>query len=214
MTEREVTYEELCAAIDSHYQTWNPPLGFDHLKDRHMKVSGPWVPAFLSLLWITGGRVTEVLGLRGSDIKTEDIQLPNGEEVQVAYITLANLKQRFGRYPRKTCVTIMDEYPRLWEYIDRYHDQLWDPRTIMFPRSRKTAWYHANKIFGKGTHRVGRHSWVMEHARKGTNILDVKQQGGWSTMNSMNEYIHQFGLEEMKDRQVTKFLEKLRKGRV
>jgi len=193
----EVDYPTLCEAMKYAHNDWRG--GLDSDKEKHMKVSGPWLHAFLALMWLTGARVSEVLALRGRDIRTEEIG-----DIQVARINLPNLKQR-GRNSQKVVVCVMDEYPACWEYIDKYHEALWNQDGLLFPRSRKTAWYHCQKIFGLGTHRVGRHSWVMNHARKDTPILDVKQQGGWTALQSMNAYIHEFGAREIVDRQVLAF---------
>ena len=200
-SDKIVSYEELCHVIETKYKDWNPPLGFDHERDKHMKVSAPWLPAFLSLLWLTGGRVSEVLAIRGKDIKIEE-----QEGLQVAEIRLMNLKQK-GNYKRsqKVATTIVEEYPKCWEYIDKYHDLLYNPSGLLFPRSRKTAWYHCKRIFSAGTHNVGRHSWVMEKADKGHAILDAKQQGGWTSLNSMNAYIHEFSKKDIIARQIAQF---------
>lgn len=153
-----------------------------------------WLPPFLAIMWLTGGRVSEVLALRGRDIK--EYQMENGERVVI--VSLINLKQRGGRNRVKESMIIPANYPKVWAYFEPWWRE--HPVGRLFERSRKTAWYHCHRIFSMGTHKVGRHSWVMERARRGADILDVKQMGGWSRLNSMDAYIHKFGRVELAKR--------------
>jgi len=149
-----------------------------------------WLPPFLSLMWLTGARVSEVLKLRGRDLREYEV---DGE--RVILVSLINLKQRSAKNRVKEGFIIPSQYPVLWGYIEEWWRQ--HPEGAMFHKSRKTVWYHCDKLFNIGAHRAGRHSWVMEKARRGTPILDVRQMGGWKKLNSMDSYIHVFGRKEM-----------------
>ena len=200
-----VTYEQLCAVLEQEHARWYTHPAFDDAKDSHLSESRPWLPAFLSLMWLTGGRVSEILQLSGRDIATTTI-----DGIQVAHINLTNLKQQPGRNRRKVCSTVIDEYPICWEHIDNYHEVLIEQDGLLFHRTRQVVWYHCNRIFQLGAHKVGRHSWVMNHARKDSPLLEIKQQGGWTRLESMNSYIHEFGINEITANQLSSF--KKRRG--
>lgn len=152
-----------------------------------------WLPPFLALMWLTGARVSEVLKLRGRDLREYEV-----DGKRVILVSLINLKQKSMKNSVKEGMIIPEQYPEIWRYVQSWWNQ--HPEGAMFSRSRKTVWYHCNKIFNLGSHRVGRHSWVMEKARRGTPILDVRQLGGWKRLNSMDSYIHVFGRKEMAKR--------------
>lgn len=156
-----------------------------------------WLPPFLSAMWLTGARVSEVLGLKGEDFKQEYIE---GE--RVIYVRLKNLKQRSQDKALKEGIIVPSQYPELWEFLEDWIIE--KGRGPLFNIKRQTVWYHCDKVFGMGTHQVGRHSWVMEKARKGTGILDAKQLGGWSRLASMNPYVHEFGKRELAKRLIDK----------
>jgi len=141
-------------------------------------------------MWLTGGRVSEVLMLRGRDLREYEV-----DGKRVILVSLINLKQRGNKGKVKEAIVVPSQYPEVWRYVQEWWIE--HPLGRMFDKSRKTVWYHTNRLFHKGTHKVGRHAWVMENARKGTPILDVKQMGGWARLNSMDNYIHVFGRREM-----------------
>lgn len=152
-----------------------------------------WLPPFLALMWLTGGRVSEILMLRGRDLREYEV-----DGKRVILVSLVNLKQKSIKNRVKEGLIVPDQYPEIWAYAEDWWHQ--HPEGRMFDRSRKTVWWHCNKVFHMGSHRVGRHSWVMEKARRGTPILDVRQMGGWKRLNSMDGYIHVFGRKEMAKR--------------
>ncbi len=156
-----------------------------------------WLPPCLSLMWLTGGRVSEVLLVKGEDFKQEYIE---GE--RVVYVRMRNLKQRGDGKAVKEGIIIPSQYPELWEYLEDWIVE--KGRGPLFSVCRESVWYHTNKLFGVGTHIAGRHSWVMEKARKGTGILDAKQMGGWTRLASMNPYVHEFGKRELAKRLIEK----------
>ena len=179
----EITYEMLVVKLREAYQK-----GLEMRSTRDKDIL--WLPPFLSLMWLTGGRVSEILALRGRDLREYEV-----DGHRVILVSLINLKQRSGKNRVKESMIVPEQYPELWEYVERWWKQ--HPEGRMFDRSKKTVWYHCDKMFNIGTHRVGRHSWVMEKARKGTPILDVRQMGGWRKLSSMDAYIHVFGRKEM-----------------
>jgi integrase len=185
--EGQLEYEELLQIVAQETRRWQE-LGGEAITDEPA-----WFPAFISLLWLTGGRVSEVLAVRGMDIETDEV---DGKEV--AYITLPNLKQRKNAI--KLAIVSITDYPEAWKVIEDYHAKLESPRGLLFHRNRKSAWFHCNRALGVGTHKAGRHSWVMNFARRGANILDIKQMGGWTRMNSMDPYIGKFGERELTKR--------------
>jgi len=152
-----------------------------------------WLSPFLALMWLTGGRVSEILMLRGRDLKEYEL-----EGKRVIIVSLVNLKQRGLKNRVKESLIIPDQYPEIWAFIEEWWKK--HPEGRMFNRSRKTVWYHCNKNFQLGSHRVGRHSWVMEKARRGTALLDVRQLGGWKLLASMDTYVHVFGRKELAKR--------------
>lgn len=170
-------------------------LGINKAKEQNLCPG--WLPPCLGLMWLTGGRISEVLKLRGEDFRQEYI---DGE--RVVYVQMINLKQRSKGNAHKEGVIIPSQYPELWEYVEDWIVE--KGRGPLFNVGRKNVWHHCNKIFGLGTHVVGRHSWVMEKARKGTGILDAKQLGGWTRLSSMDPYIHEFGKRELAKRLIEK----------
>lgn len=196
MEEKIITYEELLRVLKEENHR-GKILGMEGTHNNHLKTNTPWLPAFLSLMWLTGGRVTEVLAIRGKDINT--YQDESG--TWIAEISLINEKQRGNRRrSTKKALVIIDNYSEAWAYVENYHSQLMNPDGLLFPRSRVTAWRHCKRIWGIGTHKAGRHSWVMHQARKGAQLLDIKQMGGWTRLESMNSYVHEFGTKELIER--------------
>ena len=198
----EVTYDQLIAACKAQEEHWNGKGGawipeadysfYDTLTD--------WVPAFVCLMWLTGGRVSEVLAVRGIDFKFYE-----KEGREVVAVSLMNLKQPTRSV--KESLIVPDQYPEAWNYIDKYQANIVNQPGLWFHRRRHTVWYACMKLFGQGPHRAGRHSWTMEQARVGAQLLDIKQAGGWSALSSMQRYISNFGRDELIGR-------KLRVGKV
>jgi len=186
MTE-EVTYDQLIDVLYSEDQRYRES---SHQFQEDLKEPTAWLPAFLALMWLTGARVSETLAIRGQDIKPME-----QEGRQVVVVSLMNLKQRHNA--TKESIVVPDQYPVAWAYVENYLAQLENPNGLMFHKSRVAVWQHCKRIFDLGTHRVGRHSWVMNQARRGAQILDVKQMGGWSRLQSMDPYIHKFGRKEL-----------------
>lgn len=195
----EITYTQLLGALKAETIRWfNTDNQFTIPEDYYVnhKEALPWFPAALALMWLTGGRVSEVLKLRGRDIVVK----PDPDGTRVATIYLMNLKQHKDVVPTKKCIVIIDHYQEAWQYVEDYINNLINPTTILFHRKRGVMWWHCKRVFGLGTHRCGRHSFVMNAARAGAGILDIKQIGGWSRLQSMDNYIHEFGTREMTDR--------------
>ena len=186
----EVEYNQLCDVLYSEEKRWNDT---GHAFTVDLKDSVAWLPPFLGLMWLTGGRVSEVLCVRGSDIKiTEE------GNTQVVTVTLPNLKQR--KNAEKKCLFIPSQYPVVWSYIENYIVHLENPTGLLFHRSRKTVYAHCKRIWGFGPHKAGRHSWMMNQARRGMSLLDAKQLGGWKSLTSMGAYISEFGQKELTQR--------------
>jgi len=176
----------------SEEKRWNDT---GHMFVAHLDNPTAWFPPFLALMWVCGARVSEVLAVRGCDIKptTEDGQ-------EVILVTLPNLKQR--RNSEKECMFIPAQYPICWEFIRCYISHLENPNGLLFHKSRKTVWAHCHRIWGIGAHRAGRHSWMMAQARRGMSLLDAKQLGGWTSLTSMTPYISKFGRKELAHRMI------------
>ena len=188
----EVTYDQLLDVLYSEEARWNDT---GHAYVAELTDPTAWLPPFLALMWLTGGRVSEVLAIRGKDFREENV------EGHVAYfITLPNLKQR--KNAEKETLVIPAQYPVAWAYVENYRLHLENPDSLLFHRSRKTVWAHCNRIFGFGCHKAGRHSWVMNQARRGAQLLDIKQLGGWASLSSMQPYISKFGRKELVKRMV------------
>lgn len=193
----EVTYPQLLAACKAQEEHWTGKGGawipesdysfYDTLTD--------WVPAFVCLMWLTGGRVSEVLALRGIDFKFYE-----KEGKEVVTVSLMNLKQPTSSV--KESLIVPSQYPEAWGYINKYQACLHNPTGIWFHRRRHTVWYACKRLFDVGPHMAGRHSWTMEQARTGGQLLDIKQQGGWSALSSMQKYISSFGREELMGRKL------------
>ena len=155
-----------------------------------------WLPPFLALMWLTGGRVSEILMLRGRDLREYEV-----DGKRVILVSMVNLKQKSMKNRVKEGLIVPDQYPEIWSYAEKWWKK--HPEGRMFDRSRKTVWWHCNKIFHMGSHRAGRHSWVMDKARRGTPILDVRQLGGWAKLASVESYVHVFGRKELAKRLIS-----------
>ena len=180
--------------MDAHEKLWQGRGAFGIPESDYTFYSEPvdWVPPFVALMWLTGARVTEMLAIRGRDFKFIE---KDGHEVVV--VSLMNLKQRTPGKGEKETYIVPAQYPEAWACIDRYQTFIRNPLGIWFPRKRIAVWYACKKLFDVGPHKVGRHSWTMEQARTGAQLLDIRQEGGWSSLDSMDKYISKFGRDEL-----------------
>jgi integrase len=198
----EISYDELLRGIARAEEDFRAYCVWAELPeeyDRFYKQPVGWTAPLLALLWLTGGRISEVLAIRGRDIQVK--QLPSGKNY--AAIELTNLKQRGNqKWVKKKILIAIDKYPEAWKVVEDYFDQLQNPDGLFFHKTRVAAWYKCQRYFNIGTHKTGRHSWVMNHAREGHQLLDIKQMGGWSTLDAMQKYVHEFGERELGERVV------------
>jgi hypothetical protein len=118
----------------------------------------------------------------------------------VVVVSLMNLKQPTRSI--KESLIVPSQYPEAWAYIDKYSTRVRNRDGLWFHRRRHTVWYACKRLNLPGPHMAGRHSWMMEQARTGAQILDAKQMGGWSALSSMKPYISSFGREELMGRKV------------
>ncbi len=189
----DVTYEQLCtvlAAEEKRWQAADNTFGIPEEEYTFYKTPTPWAPTYLTLMWLTGGRCSEVACIRGRDINVIE---QDGKEV--ALISLPNLKQR--KTAVKECIVIPSQYPEAWARVEKYYDNLQNPMGLFFHRKRWAVWWQCKRLFGCGSHHVGRHSFVMNAARKNANIIDIQTRGGWKSISSMAPYIHAFGRKEL-----------------
>ena len=67
----DITYEQLCtvlAAEEKRWQAADNTFGIPEEEYTFYKDPTPWAPTYLTLMWLTGGRCSEVASIRGRDI--------------------------------------------------------------------------------------------------------------------------------------------------
>jgi integrase len=188
----EIDYNQLLEVMARTEIRWND-RGHQYVAELKNKTA--WFPVVIALAWLTGGRISEILQLRGKDFKTE-----TQDGIEYVVITLTNLKQR--KPAIKEVIVVPAQYQIAWSYVTRYLQSLENPNGLLFHRSRKTVWAICQKELGIGTHMAGRHSFVMAQARRGAQILDVRSAAGWASLDSMRPYLSAFGRKELAKRTI------------
>lgn len=192
MTKDQV--KQLIDAADPEHPTTGLPNGFQ---------------LFLRLLWITGARVSEVLGDKSwykqrvyEPAKVADVDMQEG------YITLNLLKRK--QYPPKRHIITLDQKTLIMiqEHIDR---EGLKPEAPLFTFSRGSAFYYLRKL-GKtvGIIKVGEHGLHNHHFRHSHCIAYVKHNNtmeglrklqrriGHANINTTAFYL-QYGTEDRKE---------------
>lgn len=153
------------------------------------------------LLFMTGGRISEVLSLRKKDITVKSYNT-----CEFGQVTLPNLKQRQRSF--KTVLVDLDVDEDLFRPVLYFISNIGED-DLLFPSrkgeghiSRRWALYLAKKYFGMGTHCAGRHSFAMNAVDRNYTVFDLQEQGGWSKLSSMSKYIHKLGLSDRASRMI------------
>lgn len=153
--------------------------------------------ALISLLYLTGGRISELLwddrqGLEGLKKSDLDIQDVNG--VSFLIITLPTLKrrpvQKGDRMLRKIPINVEKEWDFL-EFVFEYLETIPRSNTILFPVKRQWAWKVVQTKMGREfTCHFFRHQRLSDLVvLYGFTGHELKQYVNWSSVKSSDSYV-------------------------
>lgn len=138
---------------------------------------------FMYLLYATGLRLSEALGL-----KLEDI---DGQRLQIRVVKGKGAKDRYILMPEPLLPILRAYYrayrPRLFLFNGRIPGSQWATRSAQW------AFIHARRKAGihrKASPHVLRHCYATHHLENGTNLVFLKEQLGHKQLKTTATYIH------------------------
>lgn len=138
---------------------------------------------FMSLLYGTGLRLGEALGLRLEDI--------DGERQQLHVIKGKGAKDRYVALPTCLLEVLRDYYrryrPRHYLFNGKVLGQVWSKRAAQWSisQARDSAGIHRQV-----SPHVLRHCYATHHLESGTNLVFLKEQLGHKHLKTTARYIH------------------------
>lgn len=138
---------------------------------------------FMYLLYATGLRLSEALGL-----KLEDI---DGQRLQIRVVRGKGAKDRYVCMPEPLLPILRSYYrayhPRLFLFNGRIAGSQWATRSAQwaFIQARRKAGIHR-----KASPHVLRHCYATHHLENGTNLVFLKEQLGHKQLKTTARYIH------------------------
>ena len=138
---------------------------------------------FMSLLYGTGLRLSESLGLRLRDI--------DGSRLQIRVEKGKGAKDRYVSFP-ECLLDLLRSYYRVYRPVN----YLFNGKVIGEPWSQRTAQWSiqsARERMGlerKVSPHILRHCYATHHLEKGTNLVYLKQQLGHKHLKTTGKYIH------------------------
>lgn len=140
------------------------------------------VQALLSILWLTGARISEALNVKGKDI--EDC----GEYLSISFITLKQRVKEGQLMPRRTLKILKGTiyYNIIKEYINKSRIY---PELKLFNKTDTYYWKYM-KMANPNIHfHLFRHSLATLASDK-VDVFDMKEWFGWKKMDMAVNYVH------------------------
>lgn len=137
---------------------------------------------FMTLLYCTGLRLNEALGLRLSDI--------DGDRLQIHVVKGKGGKDRYVEMPVELLILLREYYlayrPKVYLFNGKTEGSMWSSRTAQW--SIKRARKYARVIKQVSAH-VFRHCYATHHLEEGTNLVYLKDQMGHTSIKTTARYI-------------------------
>ncbi len=139
--------------------------------------------AFMVLLYATGLRLSEALGLKLTHIE--------GQRQQIRVVKGKGAKDRYVMLPDRLLEVLRDYYrayrPQDYLFNGKYRGKQWAHRSAQhaIEQARRAA-----GIDRKVSPHVLRHCYATHHLEKGTNLVYLKAQLGHKNLKTTARYIH------------------------
>ncbi len=163
MTQKRQAREE---RIYSELEVANMIAQADSLRDK----------ALIGILYLTGCRISEALGLQKQDIYIKRKRM---------VISLVTLKRQDGL---RRDLIISTEAPFM-ELIEEYWNSMPDPESSLFPISRQHAWRIITKNNELAYCHWFRHTRLTKLAMIGATEAQLRQWTGWRELKNADTYI-------------------------
>lgn len=167
-----------------------PILKRDDLIQKLSGSSDVQINALISLLFLTGGRVSEILSMQKHQVETQEV---NGKTILLFKNRPILKKRKYGKQiPLQTVPIYYDQEPELCGTILYYVESLPKRDTPLFEFSRQKAWVLIRKVIGEEycVHWL-RHSRVTDMVlRKRWNEQTIVKFLGWSDSRQFGHYTH------------------------
>ena len=136
--------------------------------------------AIISMMWITGCRVGEIVLLKLKDLK---------DEQDYVAINMPTLKQRKTVMPRRQILfpKSSEFYVYVKNYVNSIHPKF--PENALFEYSPFTIWYNMKKANPNIYPHLFRHSRATILSES-VDIFDLKYTFGWASMDMPQRYVH------------------------
>lgn len=164
--------------------------------------------ALISILYLTGSRISEIVGQR---VKTGGYKVEPVTKKQIRYFPYKNrdflifeqvpiLKRRMkgGKIPRKTVPVPMVMEKEFCDYIINWAKTK-ATEDYMFKMTAQRAWQLVKLHFPAKYPHYFRHIRTTHLVKMGMPLTDVKKMIGWSDMNSAAVYEH-LGIDYLVDK--------------
>lgn len=161
---------------------WTP----DYINERINFIDNSRHRMFMKLLWMTGIRVSEGIGIRKQDIDFINY-----------VITIRWLKQRKYYYRN------IPLHPYLKDMLQMYCASM-KAEDLLFPFSRQRAWQLVQKYLDGHPHQF-RHSFAVNWLRNGADIITLSRMLGHSKIQTTMEYLKIVPLDQGKELMKVKF---------
>lgn len=141
------------------------------------------IKAFICFLALTGGRISEVRGIRGKDIEVID---DNSWSVNV--VTLKQRQKDWEIPKRRTLKIVRDS---LFEKIIRpyINEGNFKGEMFLFPHSSVFYWKQLKLANPNVYPHLFRHTLATAFSER-VDVWDLKEWFGWKGLNMANEYVH------------------------
>lgn len=155
----------------------------DELKETINNCKTEEMKAFVCILALTGGRISEVLNIRAKDIEITD------EDCWT--LSILTLKQRPKQWqipPRRTL-----KFPRevLFEKVIRpfINNSLFKPNDRIFPKSSVFYYKRLKEANPESYPHLFRHTLATKLSDR-VNTFDLKEWFGWKKLSMAEKYVH------------------------
>ena len=179
----------------------NPPTYLETFKKIEDTKMTKEERAMLSLAVLTGGRISEVLGIQQQDIKVygkNNIIIESDKyskcalyEIQKLIVTMMNKKSKKQKFKQVPIINNkLFSKPISW-ILDRIVDQGVGPNKKVFSFTRTQAWWRIKKRMGNDWFcHMTRHIAASNDVRAGINPGVLKSKLGWANLAPYGSYVH------------------------